>query len=208
MAQICWRFIGYFLCYFKLHRSLLLSSACSLCISLHIVRKCICNLNSLQTFVIPGALFLSILSGNLFGGVEGFIIVTLSATIGASMCFGLSSILGKSLVVRCMPRVIITLNKKIKAHRDNLFFFLLFLRITPLVPNLMVNVCSPILGVPILKFAGATFLGLIPLCIVHVRMGLILSEVNSIGGFNFYQLLGLLGLGFVSLIPVLLKKRA
>lgn len=53
----------------------------------------------LQTFAIPGPIFLSILSGALFGGVEGFFLVCFCATSGASMCYGLSSVLGKPLVI-------------------------------------------------------------------------------------------------------------
>lgn len=36
---------------------------------------------------------------------------------------------------------------------------MLFLRVTPLIPNWFVNVASPIVGVPISTFAIATFIG-------------------------------------------------
>ena len=122
----------------------------------------------MQTFAIPGPIFLSILSGALFGGVEGFFLVCLCATSGASMCYGLSSVLGKSLVIRIMPKRIIWFSNLIKNQRDNLFYYLLFLRITPLLPNVFINVSSPILGIPYITFALATFLGLMPLNIVHI----------------------------------------
>ena len=138
----------------------------------------------LQTFAIPGPIFLSILSGALFGGVEGFFLVCLCATSGASMCYGLSSVLGKSLVIRCMPNRIIWFSKLIQKQRDNLFYYLLFLWITPLLPNVFINVSSPILGIPYITFALATLFGLMPLNIVHIKTGLTLSEVNQIGGFN------------------------
>ena len=67
---------------------------------------------------------------------------------------------------------------------------------------------SPILGIPITTFAFATLFGLMPLNIVHIRTGLILSEVNQIGGFNPIQILWLFGLGFVALLPTLLKSKA
>ena len=45
----------------------------------------VCMYLFLQTFAIPGPVFLSILSGTLFGGVEGTCIVCVSATIGSAM---------------------------------------------------------------------------------------------------------------------------
>ena len=124
------------------------------------------------------------------------------------MCYGLSSVLGKSLVIRCMPKWIIWFSKLIKKQRENLFYYLLFLWITPLLPNVFINVSSPILGIPLITFALATLIGLMPLNIVHIRTGLILSEVNQIGGFNFTQILGLFALGGIALLPTFLKSKA
>lgn len=53
----------------------------------------------------------------------------------------------------------------------------------------------------------ATFWGLMPLNIVHLRTGLILSEVNHIGGFDFKQIGWLMLLGLVALIPTMFKKK-
>jgi len=38
-------------------------------------------------------------------------------------------------------------------------YYLLFLRLTPLLPNWFVNVACPVVGVPLWKFAAATFIG-------------------------------------------------
>lgn len=45
---------------------------------------------------------------------------------------------------------------------------MLFLRISPIVPNWFVNVASPIVGMPIHIFAFGTFFGLMPLNIIHL----------------------------------------
>lgn len=127
---------------------------------------------------------LSILSGTLFGGVEGFIIVAICATSGACLCYTLSSILAKGLVVRCMPKRVIQFSRLISRHRENELSYLLFFRVTPILPNISINVISPIINIPLWKFALATFFGLMPLNIVHIKTGLILSEVEHLGGFN------------------------
>jgi uncharacterized membrane protein YdjX (TVP38/TMEM64 family) len=59
------------------------------------------------------------------------------------------------------------------------------LRVTPLLPNWFINISSPILNVPISKFALATFLGLMPMNVVHVRTGLMLNDLQKVGGIDF-----------------------
>lgn len=119
----------------------------------------------------------------------------------------MSWVLGKPLIVRCVPGRIVWFSRKIKDQHGNLFWYLLFLRITPLLPNWFINISSPILDIPLVYFVLATLFGLMPLNIVHLRTGLILSEVNQIGKFDFMQVIWLFLLGFVALLPTLLKDK-
>lgn len=52
----------------------------------------------MQTFMIPGTIFMSLLAGALFGVVRGFVLVVLNATAGACSCFFLSKLVGRPLV--------------------------------------------------------------------------------------------------------------
>lgn len=45
-------------------------------------------------------------------------------------------------------------------NRDNLFFYVLFLRFTPLIPNVSINVAAPIVGLPFKYFCLGTFFGI------------------------------------------------
>ncbi|KAF2297408.1 hypothetical protein GH714_023209 [Hevea brasiliensis] len=45
----------------------------------------------MQTFMIPGTIFMSLLAGALFGVVRGLFLVVFNATAGASSCFFLSN---------------------------------------------------------------------------------------------------------------------
>jgi len=47
---------------------------------------------------------------------------------------------------------------------------MLFLRVTPTLPNTFINVASPIVDVPYHTFLLATFIGLIPAAYVTVRV--------------------------------------
>ena len=78
--------------------------------------------------------------------------------------------------------------KAIDDNHDNLFFFLLFLRISPLLPNWLINLASPVVGVPFKYFLLATILGitqnnlgLIPANIMHCYMGTTLASIEKIG---------------------------
>uniref|UniRef100_A0A2P2QR94 Uncharacterized protein n=1 Tax=Rhizophora mucronata TaxID=61149 RepID=A0A2P2QR94_RHIMU len=41
----------------------------------------------MQTFMIPGTVFMSLLAGALFGAVKGVALVVFAATAGASSCY-------------------------------------------------------------------------------------------------------------------------
>lgn len=57
----------------------------------------------MQTFMIPGTIFMSLLAGALFGVFRGVILVVLTATAGASSCYFLSKFIGRPLVVWLWP---------------------------------------------------------------------------------------------------------
>jgi len=116
---------------------------------------------SLQSFAIPGAIFLSVLAGPLFGVWRGLLLVSLVATTGSSICYLVSYYLGRGLVERCFPAMLARLRNMVarRGAGSNLFFYLLFLRISPLLPNWFISLASPILDIPLSTFAAATFIG-------------------------------------------------
>lgn len=161
----------------------------------------------LQSFAIPGPIILSVLAGTLFGRWMGLIVVSLCATCGASLCYTLSHFFGKGIVVRKYPQKIVEANNKIQEHKNNLFFYLLFLRITPIVPNLIINLASPIIGVPFKTFFSATFLGLMPANIIHINTGMTLASIKKVGlTSDSLILLGIMA--FLALVPTLFINRS
>ncbi|KRW99144.1 hypothetical protein PPERSA_07387 [Pseudocohnilembus persalinus] len=160
----------------------------------------------LFSFAIPGPVFLSILAGPLFGAVPGFILVCLCATTGACFCYGLSYTLGRGIVVDKFPSMLLKFHRKIQANKDNLVFYMLFLRLTPLVPNIIVNIASPIVGIPLKYFAFGTFVGLMPLNLIHLNTGLTLYTIEKLGA-NLSNILWIAVLGLLALIPTLFKKQ-
>jgi uncharacterized membrane protein YdjX (TVP38/TMEM64 family) len=91
-------------------------------------------------------------------------------------------------------------------NRNNLPWFMLFLRFTPLIPNVLVNMGSPIVGMPIHIFAIGTFLGLMPANIVHIRTGMEVTNFDpSKSGLKLIGMM--LVLSAMSLIPTYFTKK-
>lgn len=57
----------------------------------------------MQTFMIPGTVFMSLLAGALFGVFKGVALVVFNATAGASSCFFLSKVVGRPLLSTLWP---------------------------------------------------------------------------------------------------------
>ncbi|KAL6008388.1 hypothetical protein ACLOJK_033897 [Asimina triloba] len=267
----------------------------------------------MQTFMIPGTVFMSLLAGALYGVFKGVVLVVFAATAGASSCFFLSKQIGKPLVfslwpdklsffqaqavvigirvgspsrcgsgtnqakaggpiiscsvdvvgagkgpgelpaggagincptskkgessclpghfnvefgetmlrrllreqdgvqpqedktVRCFMRILQSTN--VAKRRERLLNYMLFLRVTPTLPNTFINVASPIVDVPYHIFFLATFIGLIPAAYVTVRAGIAIGELRSVGElYDFQSLATLFLIGIATVTPTLISK--
>ncbi|XP_030766401.1 transmembrane protein 41 homolog isoform X2 [Sitophilus oryzae] len=111
----------------------------------------------LQTFAIPGSLFLSILSGYLFPFYVALVLVCTCSMVGATLCFMLSQLLGRKLVLKYFPERASKWKIQVDKHKDNMFNYMVFLRVTPILPNWFINLSAPVIGVPLVPFALGTF---------------------------------------------------
>ncbi|KAK4279750.1 hypothetical protein QN277_011476 [Acacia crassicarpa] len=162
----------------------------------------------MQTFMIPGTIFMSLLAGALFGVFQGLLLVVFNATAGASSCFFLSKLIGRPLVSWLWPEKLRFFQAEISKRRDKLLNYMLFLRITPTLPNLFINLASPIVDIPFQVFFSATLIGLIPATYITVRAGLALGDLNSVKDLYDFKTLSVLFLiGLVSMFPALLKRK-
>ena len=84
-----------------------------------------------QAFLIPGPnLLLSVFAGALFPNFAfGTFMVAFSCTAGAVISYILASLLMGPVVERAIPARVAAFRARIAANRDNLFFYLLFLRL-------------------------------------------------------------------------------
>nr|KAI8760383.1 transmembrane protein 41B-like [Biomphalaria glabrata] len=162
----------------------------------------------LQTFAIPGSIFLSIISGFLYPFVLALPLVCLCSAIGASFCYLLSYMVGRRIVQKYFPQRAAEWKKHVDNHRQHLLNYMLFLRITPFLPNWFINITSPVIDVPLGTFFIGTTLGVAPPSFVFIQAGTTLHKLSSTSEAMSWYNIGLLALfAVVALLPVLLKNK-
>lgn len=96
----------------------------------------------------------------------------------------------------------------VRRHKDNLFNYMLFLRMTPLLPNCFINLASPVIGVPIVPFIMGTFFGVAPPSFVAIQAGQTLHKLNSSSdAFSMTSVILLFVFALLTLLPVIFKNR-
>lgn len=162
----------------------------------------------MQTFMIPGTIFMSLLAGALFGVFRGLLLVVFNATAGASCCYFLSKLIGRPIVSWLWPEKLRFFQGEIAKRKEKLMNYMLFLRVTPTLPNLFINLASPIVDIPFHVFFLATVVGLIPASFITVRAGLALGELKSVKDlYDFKTLAVLFLIGSVIIFPAILKRK-
>jgi uncharacterized membrane protein YdjX (TVP38/TMEM64 family) len=123
---------------------------------------------------IPGALFLTITSGILFGTLIGGAASVIGATTGATVIFLVArSACGENLVRRAGPLAC----KLAAGFRADAFNYLLFLRLVPAFPFFLVNLVPAIAGVKLRTFVAATAVGIVPATFAFAFFGSGLDSV-------------------------------
>ncbi|XP_064600596.1 transmembrane protein 41B-like isoform X3 [Liolophura sinensis] len=162
----------------------------------------------LQSFAIPGSIFLSILSGFLFPFPLALTLVCLCSGLGASFCYLLSYLVGRRLVAKYIPERVAEWQRHVNNHREHLLNYIIFLRITPFLPNWFINITSPVINVPLVPFFLGTFIGVAPPSFVAIHAGTTLQQLTSSGDtLSWTSIAVLSGLAILSLLPVFFKKR-
>jgi len=161
-----------------------------------------------QAFSIPGAIFLNILAGALYGPLTATILTSMLTAIGASCAYLLSKFVGQPIMDQYLSDKLNFLRKQVDEHRDGLFFYLLFIRMFPLSPWWLLNLAAPFLYIPIGTFFASLFFGSIPYNLACCQAGDILSELTSTA--DIWQpvlLLKMIMVSLLSLMPPLYSKK-
>lgn len=159
---------------------------------------------------LPGALVMTLSGGFLFGPWLGAAAASSGASLGAAVIFLVCrSAVGDSLRGKAGS----TIAKIEEGVRRDAFSYILTLRLIPVMPFWLVNLAAGFVNIPLRTFLAATVLGILPGSLVYSGLGSGLGEVFASGQepnlrviFEPHVLLPLVGLGLLSLLPVVLRR--
>jgi len=160
------------------------------------------------TFMMPGALWITIAGGLLFGLVGGSLATIAGATLGASILyFAAKTALGKALRERAGPFV----RKMEKGFQEDEVSYMFFMRLFPAVPFPVANIAPAILGAKYRNFLLTTALGIVPGVVAYTWIGFSLQASLDQDTDNLFALVSnfvpaFIALGVVALMPVVYKK--
>ena len=93
----------------------------------------------------------------------------------------ISKNLGAGAAQKHFPNKVTWLKGKMTENQQNLFYYFLFLRLTPIVPNWFLNSSAAVVGVPFWTFLIGSLVGQLPYTFILIRTGLMLESVSHIG---------------------------
>ena len=160
---------------------------------------------------LPGAVWMTLAGGFIFGPLQASVYVIVSATSGASIVF----VLAKYCFVDFFKAKTGMAFEKMEAgFKLNALSYLLFLRLVPVFPFWVVNLVPAFLGVPMRTFIIGTVLGIIPgtsvFCWVGSGLGVILDAGGVLDPIEILLqpeiISPIVCLAILSLVPVSYKK--
>jgi uncharacterized membrane protein YdjX (TVP38/TMEM64 family) len=158
---------------------------------------------------IPGAVWMTIAGGFLFGVVAGSAYAVVGATLGSCAVFLAARFFAGDWLRR---RAGAQVHRMEAGFRRHAMSYLLVLRLVPIFPFWLVNLAPALIGVPLRTFIVGTLLGIVPGSVVYASVGNGLSAVIAAGGtpdlgvlFHLEVLAPLLGLAALALVPVVYR---
>ncbi|PFH33367.1 SNARE associated protein [Besnoitia besnoiti] len=172
----------------------------------------------------------TVLLGALFSPLVAFCTANALAAVGPSLAYFMFRWVGKPIVLFLFPEKLERLKRVLHPRKQlqrgrpsddasgspqdkkppgfdvDLFLTVLFLRVSPVFPNLFINAAAPLLEVPFDVFFTATLFGLMPNTILFVSMGNALTSLDSLDGSWRLWLLLCAMAGAVVLLKVLRRR--
>jgi uncharacterized membrane protein YdjX (TVP38/TMEM64 family) len=156
-----------------------------------------------NVFALPLAASLTVAAGYFYGVLPAIVFTIVAATSGAIVLFYMARYLfGNGLQKKYAER----LNGFNRAFKEQGAYYLLSVRLTPIIPFVVVNIFAGLTLVPVSTFIWTTALGMIPVTIVYACAGQQLQSIVSVGDIFTLRILVILAiLAFIALLPVVVQ---
>ncbi|KAG8459381.1 hypothetical protein KFE25_013017 [Diacronema lutheri] len=105
-------------------------------------------------------------SGEVCGGIGGYV---------------MSYLVGREILLAFAAEKMGRLEAKMREYDGSLFRYMLFLRVSPMLPNWFVNYGTPLVGMPLSYFAAASVLAIQPAAAMSIAMGGMVREAGEAG---------------------------
>lgn len=148
-----------------------------------------------QAFCVPGSLITNIIYGAMYGAYAGALFASIFTAVGGVLCYLLAAPFADVVTIfpklsRPLQSMRVALQKVSTNHetvvtsndrkqKNNLWTYLLFLRLLPIVPYGMMNIACGVLAVPLLPYAVTMAIGSIPWNFCTAQVGDILQDVAT-----------------------------
>jgi uncharacterized membrane protein YdjX (TVP38/TMEM64 family) len=149
---------------------------------------------------LPGALFLTVLGGALFGVARAVCLVNFASTLGATLAFLLSRYLLRDWVVSRQGDRWQTMRRETDQGGG---WYLLAARLNPLIPYFLVNLLFGLTRMPVWRFWLISQIGTLPTTILYAYAGHRLGQVKTLSGLVSQEVIAVLVL--LSLFPVVMR---
>ncbi|HEX9181125.1 MAG TPA: VTT domain-containing protein, partial [Burkholderiales bacterium] len=134
---------------------------------------------AMASLSLPGAVFITLAGGAIFGLMWGTVIVSFASTAGATLAMLASRFLFRDMVQTRFGDRLQAVNEGIA--RDGAFY-LFTLRLIPVFPFWLINLLFGLTSFPAPRFFWVSQVGMIPGTLVYVYAGTELAKIQSLSG--------------------------
>ncbi|MFT5709631.1 MAG: pyruvate/2-oxoglutarate dehydrogenase complex dihydrolipoamide dehydrogenase (E3) component [Halioglobus sp.] len=128
---------------------------------------------------VPGAVFLTLAGGALFGFWYGLLLVSFASSLGATLAFLVSRTLLRDWVQEKFSAYLGALNSGFEREGA---FYLFSMRLVPIIPFVAVNLIMGLLPIPTRRYYWVSQLGMFPATVIFVNAGTRLGELEGLSG--------------------------
>jgi uncharacterized membrane protein YdjX (TVP38/TMEM64 family) len=155
-------------------------------------------------FSVPSGIVLSLTLGFLFGRWVATALIVVGGTLGATLLFMCARYLFAEPVRRRLGPLGERINRGFT--RDG-FSWLLFLRLTPIVPYFLVNLAPAVTDIRVRTYILATLIGILPSSLVFTNLGQTLGEIKSTRDLLEPETIAAFAaLGLLALAPIAIRR--
>lgn len=155
-------------------------------------------------FSIPGAVWLTLIGGFIFGAIPNLVFTNVSATAGATVIFLISRYSIGEVFQKKYSEKLKKFNNEIEINGDK---YLLTVRLVPIFPFWMINIFSGITNIKTSKYIIFTSIGIIPGGFVYSYAGQEIGSITNVSSIMSPGIIfSLVLLGVLSLVPVVFNK--